>query len=66
MPRHHSDRSRRSQSCPACVQGFAYVEFVEVDAVSNAMLLDNTALRGREIKVRMAAAWGRMGFHGAA
>mmetsp|Transcript_18865 Transcript_18865/g.32245 ORF Transcript_18865/g.32245 Transcript_18865/m.32245 type:complete len:230 (-) Transcript_18865:594-1283(-) len=32
-------------------KGFAYVEFLEVDAVSNAMLLDNTELRGRNIKV---------------
>ncbi|KAJ9534579.1 hypothetical protein QJQ45_022068, partial [Haematococcus lacustris] len=32
-------------------KGFAYVEFLEVDAVGNAILLDNTELRGRNIKV---------------
>ncbi len=32
-------------------QGFAYVEFLEVDAVQNAVLLDNSELRGRQIKV---------------
>lgn len=32
-------------------QGFAYVEFLEVDAVQNAMLLDNSELRARQIKV---------------
>ncbi len=33
-------------------QGYAYVEFLEVDAVGNALLLDNTELRGRNLKVR--------------
>jgi hypothetical protein len=37
------------------LQGFAYVEFLEVDAVSNAVLLDNTELRGRQIKVGRSA-----------
>lgn len=32
-------------------KGFAYVEFLEVDAVQNAMLLDNSELRARQIKV---------------
>jgi polyadenylate-binding protein 2 len=37
----------------ACwLQGFAYVEFMEADAVDNAIMLDNTELRGRPIKVR--------------
>eukprot|EP00983_Pelagomonas_calceolata_P007020 228559-Pelagomonas_calceolata.AAC.1 len=34
-------------------QGFAYVEFLEPEAVNNAMLLDGTELRGRHIKVRV-------------
>lgn len=46
---------RVAAACPrACVrarQGFAYVEFLEVDAVSNAIMLDNTELRGRQLKV---------------
>jgi polyadenylate-binding protein 2 len=33
------------------MQGFAYVEFMEADAVDNAIMLDNTELRGRPIKV---------------
>lgn len=37
----------------ACVQGYAYLEFLEVDAVQNALLLDNSELRARHIKVRM-------------
>lgn len=37
------------------LQGFAYVEFMETDAVDNAIMLDNTELRGRPIKVRAAA-----------
>ena len=32
-------------------KGFAYVEFLEPDAVSNAILLDGTEVRGRKIKV---------------
>lgn len=32
-------------------KGYAYVEFLEVDAVANAVLLDNSELRGRNIKV---------------
>ena len=32
-------------------KGFAYVEFLEPDAVSNAILLDGTEIRGRKIKV---------------
>lgn len=32
-------------------KGFAYVEFMETDAVDNAIMLDNTELRGRPIKV---------------
>jgi hypothetical protein len=35
----------------SCMQGFAYVEFMEADAVDNAIMLDNTELRGRPIKV---------------
>lgn len=32
-------------------KGFAYVEFVEVDAVQNALLLSETELHGRLLKV---------------
>lgn len=32
-------------------KGFAYVEFLEADAVDNAIMLDNSELRGRQIKV---------------
>lgn len=32
-------------------KGFAYVEFVEVDAVQNALLLNESELHGRQIKV---------------
>jgi polyadenylate-binding protein 2 len=32
-------------------KGFAYVEFLEPDAVHNAILLDGTEIRGRKIKV---------------
>jgi polyadenylate-binding protein 2 len=32
-------------------KGYAYLEFLEADAVANAVLLDNTELRGRNIKV---------------
>jgi hypothetical protein len=35
----------------AHAQGFAYVEFLEVDAVDNALLLDNSEVHGRHIKV---------------
>ena len=31
--------------------GFAYVEFVEVDAVQNALLLNESELHGRQLKV---------------
>jgi len=40
------------------VQGYAYVEFVETDAVDNAIMLDNSELRGRQIKVSRQAADG--------
>lgn len=32
-------------------KGYAYIEFLEVDAVQNAVMLDNSELRGRQIKV---------------
>eukprot|EP00877_Chromochloris_zofingiensis_P005696 jgi/Chrzof1/15127/Cz09g28060.t1 len=32
-------------------KGFAYIEFLETDAVETALLLDNSELRGRNIKV---------------
>jgi RNA recognition motif-containing protein len=32
-------------------QGFAYVEFLEADAVEAAVLLNDSELRGRQIKV---------------
>ena len=32
-------------------KGFAYIEFLEADAVPNAILLDNSELRNRQIKV---------------
>lgn len=32
-------------------QAYAYIEFAEVDAVGNAVLLDGTELRGRPLKV---------------
>ena len=32
-------------------KGFAYVEFLEVDAVESACLMDGTELRGRTLKV---------------
>jgi polyadenylate-binding protein 2 len=35
-------------------QGFAYIEFLEADAVDNAIMLDNSELRGRQIKVSIA------------
>ena len=35
----------------AAVQGYAYIEFLEVDAVQNALLLDGSELRGRQLKV---------------
>jgi hypothetical protein len=34
-------------------KGYAYIEFLETDAVENACLLDNSELRGRHIKVRV-------------
>jgi hypothetical protein len=43
-----------SRSIAAAVlrlQGFAYIEFLEADAVDNAIMLDNSELRGRQIKV---------------
>ncbi len=36
---------------PCALQGYAYIEFLEMDAVDNACLLDNSELRGRNIKV---------------
>lgn len=33
-------------------KGFAYIEFLEADAVANACLLEGTDLHGRQIKVR--------------
>ena len=33
------------------LQGFAYIEFLEVDAVQQALHLDNSELRGRNLKV---------------
>ena len=36
-------------------KGYAYIEFLETDAVDNACLLDNSELRGRNIKVRRGA-----------
>lgn len=32
-------------------KGFAYVEFVEVDAVQNALILNESELHGRQLKV---------------
>ncbi|RVW41690.1 Polyadenylate-binding protein 2 [Vitis vinifera] len=32
-------------------KGFAYVEFVEIDAVQNALLLNESELHGRQLKV---------------
>jgi polyadenylate-binding protein 2 len=32
-------------------KGFAYVEFIEVDAVQNAVLLNESELHGRQLKV---------------
>ncbi|XP_050886432.1 polyadenylate-binding protein 1 isoform X1 [Lathyrus oleraceus] len=32
-------------------KGFAYVEFVEIDAVQNALILNETELHGRQLKV---------------
>lgn len=46
------------------MQGFAYVEFLEADAVTSAALLDGTELRGREIKVAFShAAMHHMSVH---
>jgi polyadenylate-binding protein 2 len=33
------------------LQGYAYIEFLEADAVANALLLDGSELRGRALKV---------------
>jgi polyadenylate-binding protein 2 len=33
-------------------KGFAYIEFLEVDAVESACLMDQTELRGRQLKVQ--------------
>ena len=33
-------------------KGFAYVEFLEPDAVQNAVLLNESELNGRKLKVR--------------
>lgn len=35
-------------------KGFAYIEFLEVDAVAQACLLEGTELRGRQLKVCIA------------
>jgi polyadenylate-binding protein 2 len=35
-------------------KGFAYVEFVEVDAVQNALILNETELHGRQLKVLLS------------
>lgn len=32
-------------------QGYAYIEFLEIDAVANALLLDSSELHGRQLKV---------------
>lgn len=32
-------------------KGFAYVEFVEIEAVQNALLLNESELHGRQLKV---------------
>ncbi len=42
---------------PTSLKGFAYLEFLEKDAVDNAVLLDNTELRGRNIKVQRPPFW---------
>lgn len=34
-------------------KGFAYIEFADVAAANNALMLSNTTLRGRQIKVSM-------------
>lgn len=34
-------------------KGFAYVEFVEIDAVQNALLLNESELHGRQLKVSL-------------
>lgn len=41
-------------------KGYAYIEFLETDAVENACLLDNSELRGRHIKVGWQALVGRL------
>ena len=47
--RHAEPRLTRS-----AVQGFAYIEFLEADAVASAVLLSDTELHGRQLKVRSA------------
>jgi len=42
---------RRASRARALRQGFAYIEFLEADAVANAVMLDGTELRGRSLKV---------------
>ncbi len=42
--------------CHSYWQGFAYLEFLEVDAVQNALGLNDSVLRGRQIKARNLAA----------
>lgn len=41
--------------CKLTLQSFAYVEFVEKDAVANAMVLNESLFRGRQIKVSPSA-----------
>lgn len=43
------------QTLPPGAQGFAYLEFLEVDAVNSAVLLDGSDLHARQIKVRYSA-----------
>lgn len=38
-------------------KGFAYVEFVEVEAVQNALLLNESELHGRQLKVLLLKPW---------
>ncbi len=42
---------QRVSRARALRQGFAYIEFLEADAVANAVMLDGTELRGRSLKV---------------
>ena len=44
-------------------KGFAYVEFVEIDAVQNALLLNESELHGRQLKVlNCVLKWNRFFF----